>query len=172
MELTDAFKQISDVVIDAYFITDAEGRILDYNRAFFAFFSRSVARKLKTMTVSEAIPMERDVVSECMQTGRHVRLDEIPIRAKGAADELRVILSAIPLKGADDAVTGSLVILRNVTDEAMIQVKYQEMLETEARERERLVEQIKDRTGALVDANRLLLDLQREPMDYKRGTRL
>ena len=46
MELTDAFKQISDVVIDAYFITDVEGRILDYNRAFFALFSRQVARKL------------------------------------------------------------------------------------------------------------------------------
>ena len=172
MELTDAFNQISDVVIDAYFITDAEGRILDYNRAFFAFFSRSVARKLKTMTVSEAIPMERDVVTECMQTGRHVRLDEIPIRAKGAAEELRVILSAIPLKADDDTVKGSLVILRNVTDEAMIQVKYQEMLETEARDRERLVEQIKERTGSLVDANELLLDLQRELMEYKKGIRL
>ena len=172
MELTDAFKQISDVVIDAYFITDAEGRILDYNRAFFAFFSRSVARKLKTMTVSEAIPMERDVVAECMKSGRHVRLDEIPIRAKGAGEELRVILSAIPLKADDDTVTGSLVILRNVTDEAMIQVKYQEMLETEARERERLVEQIKERTGSLVDANELLLDLQRELMEYKKGIRL
>jgi len=116
--------------------------------------------------------MERDVVQECMQTGRHVRLDEIPIRAQGAEEELRVILSAIPLKKPDDEVTGALVILRNVTDEAMIQVKYQEMLETEARERERLVEQIKERTGSLVDANELLLDLQRELMEYKKGIRL
>jgi PAS domain S-box-containing protein len=172
MELTDAFKQISDVVIDAYFITDPEGRILDYNRAFFALFSRQVARKLKTMTVAEAIPMERDVAAECMQTGRHVRLDEIPIRAKGSDVELRVILSAIPLRQPDGAVMGALVILRNVTDEAMIQVKYQEMLETEARERERLVEQVKDRTSSLVEANELLLDLQRELMEYKKGIRL
>lgn len=172
MELTDAFKQISDVVIDAYFITDAEGRILDYNRAFFALFSRQVARKLKTMNVSEAIPMKRDVARECMETGRHVRLDEIPIRTKGSDEELRMILSAIPLKQSDDAVMGALVILRNVTDEAIIQVKYQEMLETEARERERLVEQIKSRTSALVEANELLLDLQRELVEYKKGIRL
>ena len=172
MEQTDAFKEISDVVIDAYFITDLEGHILEYNRAFFALFSRQVARKLKGMPISEAVPMERDVAAECMKAGRHVRLDEIPIRTKGSDEELRVILSAIPLKTPDDAVAGALVILRNVTDEAMIQVKYQEMLETEARDRERLVEQIKDRTGALVDANKLLLDLQRELMDYKKGTRL
>ena len=39
---------------------------------------------------------------------------------------------------------GALEIQRNVTDEAVVQVKYQEMLETEARERERLANQVRD----------------------------
>ena len=172
MELLDGFKQISDVVIDAYFISDENGVIKDYNRAFFAMFPRAVARKLKGMSVGDALKVGRDVSRECMEAGRHVRLDEIPIHIAGSNEELRMIFSGIPLKGPDGNVLGALVILRNVTDEAMIQVKYQEMLETEARERERLVEQIQDRTGALVDANELLLTLQRELMEFKKGLRL
>ncbi len=172
MDIAEAFKQISDVVIDAYFIADTKGRILDYNRAFFALFPRQVARKLKSVTVAEVISMERDVARECMDADRHVRLDEIPLRPKGSDRDLRVILSAIPLKATDGTVAGALVILRNVTDEAMMQIKYQEILETEARERERLVQQIQERTSSLVEANDLLLDLQRELMEYKKGIRL
>lgn len=172
MKLADAFKQISDVVIDAYYLTDRQGHILDYNRAFFGLFPRKAARKLKGMPASDAMPMERDVAKECMDTGRHVRLDEIPLRIPGSEQELRVILSAVPLKQPDDSISGSLVILRNVTDEAQIQLKYQEMLDNEARERERLAGVIEDRTSALVDANELLLGIQREMMEYKQRNRV
>ncbi len=172
MELLDAFKNISDVVIDAFFVSDNQGQIIEYNRAFFAMFPRQIARKLKGMAIAEAVLTERNVAKECMEAGRHVRLDEIPLRVNGAEEEYRVILSGIPLKDPSGSVLGALVIIRNVTDEAMMQVKYQEMLETEARERERLNEQIKERTGALVEANELLLDLQRELVDYKKGLRL
>jgi PAS domain S-box-containing protein len=172
MEIIESFKSISDVVIDSYVITDRESRILDYNRAFFALFPRQVARKLKGMTFREVMQVERDVAKECMEMGRHVRLDEISVKMIGGEEELRMILSGVPIKQPDGTTTGAVVILRNVTDEAMIQVKYQEMLETEARERERLTEQIRERTLALVDANDLLLSLQRELVDYKKGLRL
>jgi PAS domain S-box-containing protein len=168
MEILEAFKAISDVVIDAFVVVDKELGILDYNRAFFALFPRQVARKLKGMKISEAMHVERDVAKECIEAGRHVRLDEISVKMSGADDELRMILSGIPLR-TDEQVLGALVILRNVTDEAMIQVKYQEMLETEARERERLMEQMRERTSALVETNELLLNLQQELMEYKKG---
>lgn len=171
MDLTDAFKQISEVVIDAFFITDAEGRILDYNRAFFRLFPRQVARELRSMAVGDALPMERDVAAECMAAGRHVRLDEIPVRPLGSDAPRRVILSAIPLARPDGGLGGALVILRDVTDEALIQAKYQALLETEAAERERLAERVRERTSALVEANELLLELQRELMEYKKGLR-
>jgi PAS domain S-box-containing protein len=172
MELLDAFKNISDVVIDAYFVVDKQGQILEYNRAFFAMFPRQVARKLKGMPIAEAVLTERNVALECMEAGRHVRLDEIPLQVSGSDESYRVIVSGIPLEDDAGEVFGALVIIRNVTDEAMMQVKYQEMLETEARERERLSEQIKERTSALVETNDLLLDLQRELMDYKKGLQL
>ena len=112
--------------------------------------------------------MEREVAKECIEAGRHVRLDEISVKMTGSDDELRMILSGIPLR-TDEQVVGALVILRKVTDEAMIQVKYQEMLETEARERERLMDQMRERTSALVETNELLLNLQQELMEYKKG---
>jgi PAS domain S-box-containing protein len=172
MEVLDSFKQLSDVVIDAYVIVDQNGVILDYNRAFFALFPRQVARKLKEMRITEAMLVDRDVAHESMELGRHVRLDEITVRINGAEQEFRMILSGVPVRAPDGSPVGALVILRNVTDEAMIQVKYQEMLETEARERERLNEQIRDRTSALIDTNDLLLSLQRELMDFKKGLRM
>lgn len=172
MELLDAFKDISDVVIDAYFVVDTRGQILEYNRAFFAMFPRQVARKLKGMSIAEAVIAERNVAQECMELGRHVRLDEIPLRVQGNEESYRVILSGIPLKEPAGGLRGALVIIRNVTDEAMMQVKYQEMLENEARERERLVEQIRERTTSLVETNQLLLGMQRELMEYKKGLRL
>ena len=64
---------------------------------------------------------------------------------------------------------GALEIQRNVTDEAVVQVKYQEMLETEARERERLANQIRARTKELLETNQLLLKTQKELLSYKKG---
>ena len=64
---------------------------------------------------------------------------------------------------------GALEIQRNVTDEAEVQVKYQEMLENEARERERLATQIRARTKELLETNRLLLKTQKELLAYKKG---
>jgi PAS domain S-box-containing protein len=172
MELLDAFKNISDVVIDAFYVVDPAGQILDYNRAFFAMFPRQVARKLKGMPVMEAVIAERNVAKECMEAGRHVRLDEIPMKVQGGEEAYRVILSGIPIKDASDQVQGALVIIRNVTDEAMMQVKYQDMLENEARERERLADQIRERTLTLVETSERLLGVQRELVDYKKGLRL
>lgn len=169
MDILEAFRSISDVVIDAYLVVDRQGGIVEYNRAFFAMFPRQVARKLKGMSVEEALQLERNVAKECMEAERHVRLDEIPLRVKGGEEEYRVILSGIPLPDPQGGVTGALVILRNVTDEAMMQVKYQEMLETEARERERLVEQIQHRTAALLETSDLLMNVQQELVDYKKG---
>jgi hypothetical protein len=48
-------------------------------------------------------------------------------------------------------------------------VKYQEMLENEARERERLAAQIRTRTRELLETNQLLLRTQKELIAHKKG---
>lgn len=167
MVFSDMFKSFSDVIIDAYYTVDREGKILDYNRAFYALFPRNVARKLKGKRIREVMEIERDISQECVEAGRHVRLDEIMGTVKDSDEEIRMILSAIPIE--DETETAALVILRNVTDEAAVQIKYQEMLETEARERERLMEKVRMRTEQLLSNNEVLLKTQKELVNYKKG---
>ena len=75
----------------------------------------------------------------------------------------------VPITDENGNHVGALEIQRNVTDEAVVQVKYQEMLETEARERERLANQVRMRTKELLETNQLLLKTQKELLAYKKG---
>jgi hypothetical protein len=75
----------------------------------------------------------------------------------------------VPITDEQGNHVGALEIQRNVTDEAVVQVKYQDMLETEARERERLANQVRARTKELLETNQLLLKTQKELLAYKKG---
>ncbi|MCG8424349.1 MAG: PAS domain-containing protein [Proteobacteria bacterium] len=171
----EQFKQIAPAIVDSYFVVDTERRIVDFNRPFFTMLPRSVARGLKGKKCYEVIELnicrQDCIAQQCWQSGRHIRLDEISGKVIGDAEEkeMRFILSAVPITDGSGNHVGALEIQRNVTDEAVVQVKYQEMLETEARERERLASQIRTRTKELLETNQLLLKTQKELMDYKKG---
>jgi hypothetical protein len=85
---------------------------------------------------------------------------------------MRFVLSAIPILDEQGNPVGALEVQRNVTDEATVQTKYQEMLDHEARERERLAAQIRSRTRELVETNQALLRVQKELVAYKKGLAL
>ena len=138
------FKRVSNAIVDSYFIVDTERRIVDFNRAFFALLPRQVARGLKGKHCYEVLELNicknECIAQQCWADNRHVRLDEISGTSPARRSKLRFILSAVPITDEAGNHVGALEIQRNVTDEAVVQVKYQEMLETEARERERLAE--------------------------------
>jgi PAS domain-containing protein len=173
------FKAVSDVIIDSYFIVDQDRNIVDFNRAFFAMLPRQVARGLKGKKCYDVLELnickDACIAQQCWKDKRQVRLDEIKGRIPGSGsggeepEEMRFILSAVPILDAGGNPVGALEVQRNVTDEAMVQVKYQEMLETEARERERLAAQIRARTKELLDTNQMLLRVQKELLSYKKG---
>ena len=171
----DEFKRTSNAIVDSYFIVDKERRIVDFNRAFYAMLPRQVARGLKGKHCYEVIELNicknNCIAMQCWETSRHVRLDEITGTVIGDAEgqQMRFILSAVPIADANGNAIGALEIQRNVTDEAVVQVKYQEMLETEARERERLATQIRARTKELLETNQRLLKTQKELLAYKKG---
>ena len=148
---------------------------MDFNRAFYAMLPRQVARGLRGRVCHEVIRLNicksECIANQCWDQGRHVRLDEISGSVVGdsEAKEMRFILSAVPIADENGAPVGALEIQRNVTDEAVVQVKYQEMLETEAAERERLANQIRSRTKELLETNQLLLKTQKELLQYKKG---
>ena len=168
-------KRVASAIVDSYFVVDTERRIVDFNRAFFALLPRQVARGLKGKRCYEVIELNicksECIAQQCWADNRHVRLDEISgqILGDSEAKQMRFILSAVPITDDAGAHVGALEIQRNVTDEAVVQVKYQEMLETEARERERLANQIRARTRELLETNQLLLKTQKELLAYKKG---
>jgi PAS domain-containing protein len=167
------FKRVANAIVDSYFIVDTERRIVDFNRAFFALLPRQLARGLKGKHCYEVLELNicksECIAQQCWNDNRHVRLDEISGTISGEAQQLRFILSAVPITDENGVHVGALEIQRNVTDEAVVQVKYQEMLETEARERERLANQVRARTKELLETNQLLLKTQKELLAYKKG---
>jgi len=167
------FKRVNNAIVDSYFVVDTERRIVDFNRAFFALLPRQVARGLKGKYCYDVLELNicktECIAQQCWNDNRHVRLDEISGSVQGEAQKLRFILSAVPITDDSGNHVGALEIQRNVTDEAVVQVKYQEMLETEARERERLANQVRARTKELLETNQLLLKTQKELLAYKKG---
>ena len=168
------FKQtVGDAFIDSWFIVDNERTIVDFNRAFFSLLPRQAARGLKGKKCFEVLELdickERCIAEQCWQSKRQVRLDEINGKPVQTEQPMRFVLSAIPILDDAGNQVGALEIQRNVTDEAVVQTKYQEMLDTEARERERLQQQIRTRTKELLDTNQILLRVQKELLNYKRG---
>ena len=166
------FKEFSSAIVDAYFIVDRQKTIIDFNRVFYSLLPRAVARKLKGSLYTDIInyQIKTCIAEQVWEQNRHVRLDEISgtITSDPDGKPMKFILSAIPLLDKNEAI-GAIILQRDVTDEAEVQVKYQEMLEKEAKERERLAVQVKVRTKELLETNQLLLKTQRELLDYKRG---
>lgn len=169
------FKRVSPALVDSYFVVDHELNIVDFNRAFYAMLPRQVARGLKGKKCYDVIELNicRDscIAHQCWQSQRPVRLNEISgsIPSDPGSQKYRFILSAVPVTDEQGNHVGALEIQRDVTDEAEVQNKYQEMLETEAEERERLATQIRARTKELLEANQLLLKTQKELLAYKKG---
>ena len=168
------FKRVASAIVDSYFVVDTDRCIVDFNRAFFALLPRQVARGLKGKHCYEVLELNicksECIAQQCWADNRQVRLDEISGSIVGEAQQkLRFILSAVPITDEQGNHVGALEIQRNVTDEAVVQVKYQEMLETEARERERLDNQVRARTKELLETNQLLLKTQKELLAYKKG---
>lgn len=174
-QFLEQFKRVNNAIVDSYFVVDTERRIVDFNRTFYAMLPRQVARGLKGKKCYEVIELNicktECIAQQCWTDNRHVRLDEISGQILGDAEakQMRFILSAVPITDEAGRHVGALEIQRNVTDEAVVQVKYQEMLETEARERERLANQIRARTRELLETNQLLLKTQKELLAYKKG---
>src|SRR6266567_2672203 len=161
-------------------VVDSERNIVDFNRTFFGMLPRAVARGLKGKKCYEVLELnickDQCIAHQCWRDKRQVRLDEIkgaiPGGDQGRNSEMRFILSAIPIYDHAGNPIGALEVQRNVTDEATVQVKYQEMLESEARERERLAQQIRARTKELLETNQSLLKVQKELLGYKKGLML
>ena len=107
---------------------------------------RQVARGLKGKKCYEVLSLnickDRCIAQQCWQEKKQVRLDEIDGHPAGSEKEQRFILSAVPILDETGNPVGALEIQRDVTDEAEVQVKYQEMPQRSYTRRQELREAV------------------------------
>lgn len=171
MGLPQTLAQFADIIIDSYFVIDLEFNIVDFNRPFSAMLPRAIVRSLKTKKCHEvlqlAICKESCIAKQCWQSNRQVRLDEITGRIPGESQDMRFILSCIPIRDDNGQVIGAMEVQRNVTDEAMVQIKYQTQMEASARQQKELEDLLQLRTRRLLEVSRRLYVTQRELLRSK-----
>jgi predicted nuclease with TOPRIM domain len=74
------------------------------------------------------------------------------------------------LSVSDDApAEGALIVLRDVSDQAGVQRKYQEMLTEETQEKERLRGELQRKTRELMETHQTLNQAQQALMAFKKG---
>lgn len=168
-ELLDRIRAVGAVFIDPWVAVDAGGVVVDFNPHFRALHSRQNARKLQGSPLGRYVHLDlpQDPVAQCLEEGKPVRYDEIPVRIEGEDAHRPFIISAAPLDGADGRL--ALLLLRDVSDAAAVQRKYKTMLDRETKEKERLQDEIGRKTKELVDTNIELNRTQKELMRFKKG---
>lgn len=166
----EVLKALGPALMDAWYVVDESDRIVEFNSVFHAMFPRAVARTLKGAECRRTLDLppcrgDRCLRRACAESGS-MRLDEVDVELGG--ERLRLIIGASPITLPGGG-KGAVVVLRNVTDEARVQTRYQEMLEQAERERRELDQRVAARTKELLAANDVVTRLEQELAELKRG---
>jgi PAS domain-containing protein len=171
MELPEVLQKFAQILIDSYFIIDREHNIVDFNRAFHSMLPRSLARNLKSKKCYDVLQLdickENCIARQCWENNCSVRLDEIGGCVAGESDPMRFILSSIPIHDSAGNIIGAMEMQRNVTDEALVQTKYQQQMEEAAKQQQRLDEDLRQRTRRLLEVSQRLYQTQKELLKTK-----
>lgn len=164
---------IGGALPDGALLVDRDQRIVQHNRVLVGWYPKPVARKLATMTCKEALCLsiceqQGCVARQCMELGR-VRYDEVDARFAGTDESRKVIVSAGGIPDARGRMDHALMMIRDVTDEANVQGKYQQMLETTARERAATQALLRERTARLIEVAQALADLRELTVELQRS---
>ncbi len=158
--IPESFYQFADVLIDSYFIIDLEHNIVDFNKTFHSILPRQAARNLKGKKCYDVLKLDicqaNCIARECWKQDRSVRLDEINGRVATEEQQFRFILCAIPIRNNNGELIGAMEMQRNVTDEAMVQVKYQQLMDFQSAKQKKLEDDLQERTQQLLEASRKL----------------
>jgi PAS domain-containing protein len=164
---------VANALPDGAILVNREQRIVQHNRVFAGWYPKPVARKLGGMTCKDALCLsiceqQGCIAQQCMELGR-VRYDEVDARLAGTDEARKVIVSAGGIPDARGHIDHTLMIIRDVTDEANVQGKYQQMLETTARERAATQALLRERTARLIEVAQALADLRELAVELQRS---
>ena len=125
----EKYKGWCGIFLDSYCVVDLTNKVVDFNIAFTELCGESYRKVLKigdfcsllkTEICPHQCPSKQIVTSE-----RLLRLDEIKGSTK-AYPELQMILGGIPIFSDTQQILGSLITIRNVSAESLLQKKYDE----------------------------------------------
>lgn len=194
-----AFEQI---IIDPFYVVDANHAIVHFNQLFFSMMPRGVSRGLKGKSSRDIVELELPGDKETIEmiawsSGRHTRLNEISGRIAKDSSKRNFIVSAFPVFSSSDPIRladrssspsgeaksplgetnaqdnavalGAMILLRDVSDEADVQLKYQQMLDNSQMQAKQLEELVRTRSQALVEANKKLIIARKDLIAFRRG---
>lgn len=169
MTVAEALEVLGPALTDPWFLVDEHDAIVDFNAAFRTLFPRQLARGLKGKGCRDALTLppcgtDRCLRTLCEQDGA-LRLDEVDAELAGAAH--RVILTALPVP-LPEGKRGTLILLRDVTDEARVQDRYKSLVERSESERATLEAELERRTRELLATNEALNAAERTLADLRR----
>lgn len=124
-----AHQKVLDLLLDAYCVVDNANRVTHFNVAFTELCGESYRKVTKigdfcALVHTEFCP-DKCPAAQARTSKKVMRWDEVRGASK-AFPELNMILSAVPIEDDAGKILGSLVNIRNVTAEMLLQKKYDE----------------------------------------------
>ena len=157
----EALKLIGPAIADAWCVIDSNDRVVEFNSAFFALLPKPLARKVRELCCRDFLELDACAHGRCLrlecEAAGVLQPAEMDARVGGVPLRLIVSGSRVTLPGNT---LGMLLILRNVTDEAAIQSRYQALVSETETERRALNALVEERSRTLLAANEALTRLE------------
>jgi len=155
----DFIQQLSALSYDPFFVFDRDRRITHCNDVFAMALGLRVGQRHQIVGRSVRELLELDAtgescISDCLRTDANVRVQSARARLPDGA-ELRLDISALPLRNDAGEVVGVIVLLRDVTDEQRLKDRYDKERQEHIGERETLLRIIRDRDEEIKRIKRL-----------------
>ncbi|HYV48715.1 MAG TPA: PAS domain-containing sensor histidine kinase [Myxococcaceae bacterium] len=155
---------LSELITDAYYIVDADDRIVSYNMAFRKMFGRSRMRTLREARCRDAsfLPCHGDQCfrERCAAEGviHLYELETAAADAKGNPIQLRLNVTAGPVT-LPNGQPGTMIILREVTDETAVAARYQQAQAVQQQLERQRREALAQMVAGMTDELKTLLDV-------------
>lgn len=154
--------QLMELSYDPCFVINAERRIVACNEQFTSMLGLSARQRRSIDGTAFDSLLDLDStgsasITDCLQTDSNVRVQSVTAHTKAGAS-LVLDMSALPLRDDAGAVTGVVVLQRDVTDEQRLREKYDQLVAESKAERESLLRIIRDRDAEI---ERLELKVER-----------
>ena len=149
----DFMQLLAKLSYDPFFVIDGHRRVMFYNDAFAAMLGLTARqrRNLEGTPYTKLLELDatgQECLASCLRADDNVQVQSVKAKAPDGR-EFVLDMSALPIRDDAGAVTGIVVLQRDVTDEQNLREKYDRLRAEQISERESLLRIINDRDAEL-----------------------